>query len=111
VITFGSDYDPVDLTIVAPATDFHVGAHVAWRADFSRPPGTATVRFTLTELRPVGPSIVHWQEDIPLSNPAFTVLVNRAVLSTYAHDEPGTFVMRYLAGGTVLAVGTFIIVP
>ena len=45
--------------------------------------------------------------DIELADPESNIVANKIDLASLLDRKPGTYVMRYLRGGTTLAEGTF----
>ena len=94
VITFGTAYDPDDLSIPQPRASFKTTTKkIAWSASLLTPAGATSLTLILA-----------------VSDPSFDVLANEADLALLLDRKAGTYVMRYLRGSDVLAEGQFALV-
>ena len=82
----------------------------AWVAQLKEP-ATSAFRFVILEPRPDGRMTEHWDQEIPIADPAARRVVGMADLSIYAHAGSGNYVLRYLGGDRILAEGAFTLVP
>lgn len=111
VITFGTSFDPDDLSIAAPKSTFKVGSKkIAWSASLSRPAGATTLTLIIASRSKSGVETTLIKEDVDVSNPDFDTLANDADLALLVDRKAGTYVMRYLRDSTVLAEGTFTLI-
>jgi hypothetical protein len=111
VITFGTAFDPNTVLIPKPLTKFKVGIKkIAWSASFSEPAGATTLTFIFASRSSSGAERIIDKEDVDVSDPAFDTFANDADLSLLAGRKPGTYVVRYLRGSTILAEGQFTLV-
>jgi hypothetical protein len=108
VITFGTAYNADSLLIAKPLTTFkRTVKTIAWSAEFSESAGATTVKFVFASVSKGGAESIIDQEDVAISSPTFDLLANKANLATVAGNKAGTYVLRYIRKGTVLAEGTF----
>jgi len=110
VIQFGSGLDSAG-RIAVPGNQFREGDTAVWIADFRRPPDVSEILKLIVQVLPDGREFEHWRERVTISDPAATRLAGEAELSLYAHGGAGSYRLRYLAGGELLAEGTFELVP
>jgi hypothetical protein len=111
VITFGTAYNADSLLIAKPLTTFkRTVTTIAWSAEFSEPAGATTVKFVFASVSKGGGESIVYQDNAAISNPTFDLLANKANLAAIAGNKAGTYVLRYIRGGTVLAEGTFTLV-
>jgi hypothetical protein len=108
VITFGTAYNADSLLIAKPLTTFkRTVKTIAWSAEFSESAGATTVKFVFASVSKGGAESIIDQEDVAISSPTFDLLANKANLAAVAGNKAGTYVLRYIREGTVLAEGTF----
>ena len=111
-ILFGTGYDPDTLDIIGERVRFKNTYHpISWRASFLEPAGATTILLTLSSKSAGGAESVLYSLEVDLANPDFDLLANSADLALILDNEPGTYVMRYIREGTVLAEGEFELVP
>ena len=112
VITFGNSYDKTTLLIDEPRTKFkRADREICWSANFSEPVGAASLRWILARAGSGGTETLKFREDIDISNPEFDLFANCTNVTYLLDNKAGTYVMRYLRKETVLAEGTFKLVP
>ena len=110
-ITFGTAYDDTTLMIPKPITRFKATyPTIAWSAEFSEPAGATTVELVFARVSSGGAETIIDRADVPISSPDFDLIANSLDLASIADNKPGTYVLRYVRGGTVLAEGTFTLV-
>jgi hypothetical protein len=108
VISFGHDYDPGSLRIIDGAATFRTTEpEIAWRADFAETAQAASVEFVLLSVAAGGAETVLERVDVAMASPDLQLLANRADLATLVKHRAGTYRLRYVRDGTVLAQGTF----
>ncbi|MEX1172439.1 MAG: hypothetical protein WEG56_07490 [Chloroflexota bacterium] len=83
---------------------------IAWSADLTRAVGATSIEWVLASQSASGTERVTWSQELDISNPDSDLLANKLDLAFFVDDEPGTYVMRYIEGGEVLAEGTFTLV-
>lgn len=111
VITFGTDYDPDTLRITNPKHTFKVGSKgIAWSASLSDTVGGTSVTQIIASRSKSGVERTLINIDIDISNPDSDTLANEIDLALLVDRKPGTYVMRYLRDGDVLAAGEFTLV-
>lgn len=112
VITFGTAYDPDTLTVTKPVTRFKATykGEIAWSASLAEPAGSTTLEIALTRRSKGGAEETIFQEQVPIANPEFDTLANQIDLLLLVDRKAGTYVMRYIREGTVLAEGEFTVV-
>lgn len=111
VVTFGTSYDPDDLSIPDPRTRFKsTYSPIAWSASLIEPAGATSLTFVIASQSATGVERIIIKEDVDVSDPAFDVMANQADLALVVGRVSGTYVVRYLRGSTVLAEGTFTLV-
>jgi len=112
VITFGNSYDKTTLLIDEPRTKFkRADREICWSANFSEPVGAASLRWILARAGSGGTETLKFREDIDISNPEFDLFASCTNVTYLLDNKAGTYVMRYLRKETVLAEGTFKLVP
>lgn len=108
MITFGTTYDPETLAISQPVTRFkRTFPVIARTASLSRGVSAASVSWTVVRRSESGDEEVVFDVDEPIDDPSFTTIANSGSLALRVHNLAGTYVMRYIDDGEVLAEGTF----
>lgn len=111
VITFGTAYDPDTLLIPKPLTRFkRTVKAIAWSARLTEPVGATSVELVLASVSKSGAEAIIDRADVAVSNPEFRLLANKGDLAAIVGNKAGTYVLRYVREGTVLAEGTFTLV-
>jgi hypothetical protein len=111
VITFGTAYDPDTLLIAKPLTRFkRTVKAIAWSAQFVESAGATSVELVLASVSKTGAETIIDRVDVPVSSPEFDLLANKGDLAGVVGNKAGTYVLRYVREGTVLAEGTFTLV-
>lgn len=111
-ILFGTGYDPDTLEIIGERTRFKATYHpISWSASFIEPAGSTSILLTLSSKSAGGAEATLYSLDVNIANPDFDTLANSADLALVLDNKPGTYVMRYIREGTVLAEGEFELVP
>jgi hypothetical protein len=108
IITFGTAFDPDTLEITKPKEAFTAKEEIAWSAYLIEPVGATSVTFILAKVSKGGSESIQLSQDIDVSSPDSDVFANKVALGDLL-DGKGTYVMRYVRGGTVLAEGRFTI--
>jgi hypothetical protein len=111
MIVFGRELDASGLGIASPVTAFEARpeVYVAWRAELSEPVGSTTVERIVARREGNGERLL--QSDIVrLTTPDATVIADQLHVDVIAEGLTGTFVLRYIRQGTVLAEGEFQVV-
>ena len=111
VITFGTAFDPETLAIPEPLTRFKSTYRViAWSASLRRGVQGAFVSWTVVRRSESGDEEVMFDVEEPVDDPSLVILANAGALTFHVDHVPGTYVMRYVDAGEVLAEGTFTLV-
>jgi hypothetical protein len=108
VITFGTSYDPDDLSIPTPKTSFKTSSKkIAWSASLLMPAGATSLTFILASKSASGVEQIIVKTEVDISNPDVDTIANDADLALLVGRKAGTYVMRYLRGNDLLAEGQF----
>ena len=108
IISFGASFNTNTLKIIKPATSFKTSSKlIAWSAELSEAAGDTAIKLILASRTSGGGETVIYRLDAEVADPEFTILANKTDLAFLVDRKPGTYVMRYLRGGTTLAEGTF----
>jgi hypothetical protein len=108
IISFGASYNTNTLRIIKPATSFKTSSKlIAWSAELSEAAGDTAIKLILASQSSGGGETVIYRVDAEVADPKFDVIANKVDLASLLDRKPGTYVMRYLRGGTTLAEGTF----
>ena len=108
VITFGRTYDHSTGKIDDPQSTFsRTIAKIAWSASLSEEPDAANLLVNISRVSTSGAERLVYREKIALAKPQAHTLANSADLADIVGHKAGTYVFRYLRGGTVLAEGRF----
>jgi hypothetical protein len=96
------------LAIVKPASSFKTTSRlIAYSADLSEPAGTVAATLIYATREAGGVESVVYKMSWPVADPSFTRLATKEDLAGFFGRKPGTYVLRFLRGATVLAEGTF----
>lgn len=99
-------------TVNNPHSTFREGKWMGWVARLKRPLASDSVTVSVY----AGPhKVLIWQQTVPRVNPGFVQLADSAPVDAFTKvgtggPVPGTYVLRYAAGGKVLAAGSFRVV-
>lgn len=111
IITFGTAYDPDTLLISKPTSRFkRTYPEIAWSAELTRGAGSTTMTWIIASQSASGTEVTLLNQEQTVSNPDFDLLANVADLAFLVDNKAGTYVMRYIESGEVLAEGTFTLV-
>jgi hypothetical protein len=111
VITFGTAYDPKTLHIAKPLTRFkRTFREIAWSAQLSRGVDAASTSWVVVRRSTSGVEKAVFEVDEPIDGPSIVTVANVGDLALCVGNVAGTYVMRYLDAGEVLAEGTFTLV-
>jgi hypothetical protein len=111
VIMFGTSFDPETLDIPKPLTRFkRTFPVIAWSANLSRGVTAAYLTWTVVRLSELGDDEIMFEVEEPIDDSSLTTLANSGSLTFHVDYVPGTYVMRYIDAGEILAEGTFSLV-
>jgi hypothetical protein len=111
VITFGTAYDPKTLQIAKPLTRFkRTFREIAWSADLSRGVDAASMSWVVVRRSTSGVEKAVFDVDEPIDGPGIRTVANAGDLASIVGNVAGTYVMRYVDSGEVLAEGIFTLV-
>ena len=111
VITFGTSYDPETLDIPEPLTRFkRTYPLIAWSADLSRGVDAAFVWWVVVRRSELGEEEIMFEVEEPIDDSSVTNLANSGALAFHVDNVAGSYVMRYIDSGEVLAEGLFTLV-
>lgn len=109
-ITFGTEYN-ADLFIDKPLTRFkRTIKTIAWSAVFTRAANATSVEWIVASQSASGSERVVVKRDVEMSNPEADLIANDGDLAFVLDNKAGTYVMRYIESGDILAEGTFTLV-
>jgi hypothetical protein len=110
-ITFGTAYNPKTLQITKPLTRFkRTFPEIAWSAGLSRGVDAASMSWVVVRRSTSGVEKAVFTVDEPIDGPEVVTVANAGDLAGIVGNVAGTYVMRYVDGGEVLAEGTFTLV-
>jgi hypothetical protein len=108
VITFGTAYDKDTLLITNPKSSFKKNVRkIAWSAELSEPAGATSMTFILASRSRSGAEKIIIRQEVDVSSPDFDLFANALDLGLLLDRKAGTYVMRYIREGDVLAEGEF----
>lgn len=111
VITFGTALDEDTLKVTKVTSRFkRTYPKISWSASLSEPVGATSIELVLASRSASGAERVIERVDVDVSNPDADLFANSADLATIVGNKAGTYVMRYVRDGKVLAEGTFTLV-
>ena len=111
VITFGTAFDPKTLRIAKPLTRFRrTFPEIAWSAGLSRGVDAASMSWVVVRRSKTGVEKTVFNVDEPVNGPGTLTVANAGDLALIVGNVAGTYVMRYVDAGEVLAEGTFTLV-
>jgi hypothetical protein len=110
-IEFGGSYNESTLEIVRPAAHFKTTSHaIAYVIHLSEAAGTTKLTFSLTRRASGGAETTILSMPLDVANPDFDTFGNSLDLGLLVDRKAGTYVMRIIREGNVLAEGTFTLV-
>lgn len=110
IITFGSAGTINKETLkINPSKDTFKASvtKIAWSASFSQPAGAIRLTLVVAKVGSGGTETIRYSVKFDISNPTFDILSATEDLGAYVNRKPGTYVLRVLRGGTILAEGKF----
>ena len=108
IVEFGAKLDQDNVEIQKPRDSFkRTVKKIAWVAHLSEPAGGTSLTFIIAKRSKSGAETVLEKLDVPIADPSFDTLGNAVDLASVVGNKAGTYVLRYLRDGTVLAEGTF----
>jgi hypothetical protein len=111
VITFGTAYDPKTLEIAKPLTRFkRTFPEIAWSAQLSRGVDAPSMSWVVVRRSKAGVEKLVYNVEETVDGPSTLTVANAGDLALCVGNVAGTYVMRYVDAGEVLAEGTFTLV-
>lgn len=111
VIDFGLGYDPDTLRITEPRTRFkRTFDDIAYSASLLEPIGATSITFIIASQSKTGIERTLIKEEVDVSIPDADRLANQLDLAFLVDNKAGTYVVRFVRDGDVLAEGTFTLV-
>ncbi len=108
---FGTAYDPKTLRIAKPLTRFkRTFPEIAWSANLSRGVNAAEMSWVVVRRSTAGVEKAVFDVDETVDGPDVVKVANAGDLALCVGNVAGTYVMRYVDAGEVLAEGTFTLV-
>jgi hypothetical protein len=112
VIEFGADYNDDTLAIIKPAGKFHTTSNkIAYVAHLHGTADATALTLSLTRRASGGAERAVFTTLIEVSSPDFDTFANWYNFAALADRLAGTYVLRVIREGKVLAEGTFELVP
>jgi hypothetical protein len=110
-IDFGTAINLDTLVITKPTTRFKATypGDMCWVAHLSGTAGGTSLTWTITRKSSAGSEASVLSEPISIDNPDVETLAHSIALAVL-HQQPGTYFMRYIREGKVVAEGTFVVV-
>ena len=107
-IEFGTKYDPDTLEMTRAAHRFHASAKsIAYVIHLSEAAGSTSLTLTLTRRTSGGAETTIATVPFEVANPDFDTFANWYDFAAFADRELGTYVLRIVREGKLLAEGTF----
>lgn len=111
VITFGTRYDLKTLRVTKPLTRFkRTFPEIAWSAELNRGVDAASISWVVVRRSASGVEKPMFDVDQSIDGPDIRTVANAGDLARSLGNVAGTYVMRYVDAGDVLAEGTFTLV-
>lgn len=110
-IEFGTKFDPDTLVMTKPTDRFkRTYKPISYVIHLSEPAGATSLTLTLTKRSSGGAETTIVSVPFDVANPEFDIFANSADLGFLVDRKAGTYVMRLIREGDVLAEGTFTLV-
>ena len=109
-LAFGTHLDPGTLNLSCPASTFPIGSAFAWRATFAQPVTPGDVVVVIARIIGASEQAVLTSKQV-VTAPSTASLGAQADAGMLAGLGPGSYMFRAMAGTTVLAEGSFRVVP
>ena len=110
-IEFGTKFDPDTLVMTKPTDRFkRTYKPISYVIHLSEPAGATRLTLTLTKRSSGGAETTIVSVPFDVANPEFDTFANSADLGLLVDRKAGTYVMRLIREGDVLAEGTFTLV-
>jgi hypothetical protein len=107
-ITFGKGYDPTSVAIIGPATKFKASTRkIAWQASLTGPPGASFLQFIIAMRKAHGSEVNVYTAKIKITNEHTNVVAAASDLAALVDRKPGTYVVRLVRAGDLMAKGQF----
>ena len=108
VITFGTGYNADTLEITGAKSSFKdTVKSIAYSASLIDAVGSTSITLVIASQSTSGTEKTIIKTDVDVSDPADDMFANKLDLAALVGRKPGTYVMRYVRGGDVLAEGNF----
>ncbi len=108
-MTFGTGLDDTTLSVTGATRQFKTTAEkICWSAVLSAPVGATSVGAVVSLIGPgTAQTVVASDPKVPVTDPAAGLIAKCEDLRFLLGQQAGTYSIRYVHGGTVLAEGTF----
>ncbi len=107
-IEFGTKYDPDTLAMTTPVSRFKVTYNpISYVIHLSEPAGATSLTLSLTRRASGGAETTIVSVPLDVANPEFNTFANSTDLGGLADHKVGTYVLRLIREGELLAEGTF----
>jgi hypothetical protein len=110
LISFGTGLDEATLTVTGGRSSFPATTKaIAYSGEFSQIPGATTLEFLIAKRSSSGTETQVYKNTIDLTSPESVFIGDRFDLGALVGRHKGTYVLRFVLGGTILAEGQFIL--
>jgi hypothetical protein len=111
LILFGTSYNADTLLIDKPITRFkRTYPEIAWSALLTRTIDATSMQWIIASQSAAGVERTIVSQEQEVGSPDSDLLANSADLAFLVDNKAGTYVMRYVESGEILAEGTFTLV-
>lgn len=106
-VLFGTGFDSDAFAVTGATSRFKVTyPEISYQATLSRAPGADELTMTISRRSGSGETVA-FTIPITMGNPTFNQLANSFDIATMVDNKAGQYVMRFVAGGEVVAEGEF----
>ena len=108
LITFGQEFDPVSKRAVQVRTQFWADdPDIAWSVSLLEAVAAKKLQLLVATRAASGVEKIVSRKDVTIDEPSAEVFATKTDLAAAVGRKAGTYVMRYLRDGLVIAEGTF----
>jgi hypothetical protein len=111
LITFGQSFDPLTKRALQVRTQFTTDdPEIAWSTSLLQAVATKKLQMLIASRSAAGTERMVARKDVKVDDPTSDVFATKSNLAATVDRKAGTYVLRYLREGMVIAEGTFTLV-